>query len=57
MACCKKPMAKEKLAVKDVATKKNPKGGMTKTDRPATRLSAPPITTTMQDAVSTKLGN
>lgn len=56
MACCKKPMAK-KVSVKDVATKKNPKGGMTKTDRPATRLSAPSITATMQDAVTAKLGS
>jgi hypothetical protein len=54
MACCKKPVAK-KVAVKDVATKKNPKGGMNKSERPA--LAAPRITTTMQETVIRKLGD
>jgi hypothetical protein len=54
MACCKKPAAK-KVAVKDVATKKNPKGGMTKADRPA--LIASPLNTTMGETVNRKLGS
>jgi len=53
MACCKKPMAK-KVAVKDVATKKNPKGGMNKSERPA-QIAVPQVTATMRTAVSTKL--
>jgi|WetSurMetagenome_2_1015567.scaffolds.fasta_scaffold35369_7 hypothetical protein len=52
MACCKKPGAK-KVVVKDVASKKNPRGGMNKSERPA--LAAPRIATTMQDTVNAKL--
>lgn len=54
MACCKKPAAK-KVAVKDVATKKNPKGGMNKGERPTLMASA--LNTTMGETVNRKLGS
>lgn len=54
MACCKKPAAKQ-VAVKDLGTKKNPKGGMTKQERPI-QIAAPQIEATMSAAVSAKLG-
>jgi hypothetical protein len=50
---CKKPVAKP-VKVKDVGTKKNPRGGMNKGERP-TSLAAPRLASTMQDAVSGKL--
>ena len=51
----KKPAAKA-VRVKDLGTKKDPKGGMTEPNR-AAPLAAPQITTTMGDVVSNKLNN
>lgn len=52
---CKKPMTKA-VKVKDVGTKRNPRGGMSKGERPAS-LAAPRLGSTMQDAVNGKLAN